>query len=138
MRLTPSDLAPWCEYRFDTSGGPGGQHVNKVSTRATLLFDYAHCTLLSEFQRARLAARLHSRFSSDGRIRVVAQQDRSQSANRAAAAERLVELLTAALAVPRTRVATRPSRAAKRRRIVQKRQRGETKRWRSGGAGGDE
>jgi len=66
-------------YVFSRSGGPGGQHVNKVSSRATLLFDVAHSPALDDDQRARILARLATRISKDGVLRVVAQSSRSQA-----------------------------------------------------------
>jgi ribosome-associated protein len=131
-RFSPEDLAPWIEERFDRGGGPGGQHVNKVSTRVTVLFDFAACPLLSDLERDRIARRLHSRLSADGRLRLVIAEERSQLANREAGAARLIALLTEALHVPRSRRPTRPSAGSKRRRLADKRQRSETKQRRRG------
>lgn len=128
--LQNADLTPWLEVRFDPARGPGGQHVNKVSTRATLCFDFRACPLLSEAQRARIAQSCAARLTRDGRLRVVAQQQRTQSANRALAETRLRELLAQALHVPAQRVPTRPSRSAQQRRVSAKKRRGETKRQR--------
>ncbi len=129
------ELAPWCEVRFDPARGPGGQHVNKVSTRATVIFDWRACPLLSDAQRERVAARCASRLTRDGRLRVVSQRARTQTANRALAEARLLELLAAALHVPRQRRATRPTAGSQRRRLEGKRLRGETKRQRAAGLG---
>lgn len=128
--LQNADLTPWLEVRFDPARGPGGQHVNKVSTRATLCFDFRACPLLSEAQRARIAQSCAARLTRDGRLRVVAQQQRTQSANRALAETRLRELLAQALHVPAQRLPTRPSRSAQQRRVSAKKRRGETKRQR--------
>jgi ribosome-associated protein len=125
-----AELAPWIEVRFDPSSGPGGQHVNKASTRATLLFDFETCDRLSDADRARLRRRLENRLSRDGRIRLVAQEGRSQAANRAAAEQRLCRVLSEALHVPRQRRATRPTAGSQRRRIKAKKERGELKRLR--------
>ena len=84
-------------YRFSRSSGPGGQNVNKVSTRVTLLFDIDHSRNLSAEQKQRLFDRLSSRISDEGLLTVVSQMHRTQSANRKAAQNRLVELLKAAL-----------------------------------------
>lgn len=130
-------LTPWIELRFDRSAGPGGQNVNKLNTRATLLFDFNDCTLLTGDQRVRIRVRLASRLAKDGRLRVVSQRHRTQSANRAAAEERLVELLAEALFVPRRRRPTRPTAASRQRRLTAKRQRGETKRQRRRPGGAD-
>lgn len=125
MEIT--DLSPWIELRFDPASGPGGQHVNKVSTRATLLLDFQHCPFFSVAQRARIAERLATRRAHDGRLRVVAQSERSQSRNVAIAEERLLELLTRALHVPKVRRPTRPTASARRRRVQAKRRHGEVK-----------
>ena len=129
-RFTIDDLEPWIEVWFDRSSGPGGQNVNKVATRATLAFDFRACTLLSEVEAERIARRLATRRTHDGRLRVVAQSARTQAANRALAEERLLDLLTEALHVPRKRRPTRPSAASRRRRLDDKTRRGETKRRR--------
>jgi ribosome-associated protein len=130
VRVEIEDLRPWLDERFDRASGPGGQHVNKTSTRVTLLFDFQSCDVLSAAQRGRIARRLENRMDADGKLRVVAQQERSQSANRQAAEQRLVELLATALHVPKTRRPTKPTRSSQRRRVKEKRERGETKRLR--------
>ena len=130
-------LKPWVDAQFDRSSGPGGQHVNKVNTRVTLFFDLDNCPLLSDDERRRIRARLAGRLSSDGRVRVVSQRHRSQTANRDAAEHRLAELLTEALAVPKRRRPTRPTAASRHRRLTAKRQRGETKRLRQRPRGAD-
>ncbi len=130
MKIEFDEIAPWCEFQYDPASGPGGQHVNKTSTRATLLFDARNCERFSLTDRERLIAHLARRLSSDGRVRIVAQRERSQAANREAAAARLVELIAAALHRDPARVPTRPTRGSQRRRVKQKRHRGETKRGR--------
>lgn len=127
-RLNIGELTPWLEWRFDPAGGPGGQHVNKVSTRATLLFDFQNCPLFTAEQRDRIARRCASRRTRDGRLRVVAQQWRSQSANRAVAEERLVALLADALRVRPPRRPTRPTAGSQRKRLQAKKRRGDVKR----------
>lgn len=120
-------LAPWIDFRFDRGGGPGGQHVNKVSTRATLLFDFRACTLLDPLEVARIAMRARERLAADGRVRIVAQSDRSQAANRAEATERLIALLDRWLHVATPRRPTRPSAGARRRRLEDKKRRSDVK-----------
>lgn len=117
-------------FAFSRSGGPGGQHVNKVSSRATLRFDVAHSPLLTEPQRTRLMERLATRISKDGVLRVVAQSSRSQVSNRDAARARFVELLRWALSEDAPRVETRVPRSEKVRRRAEKSRRGEVKRGR--------
>lgn len=130
-RFETGDLAAWIEVRFDPASGPGGQNVNKVSTRAALLFDFRRCTLLADAERKRVAARYAARLTRDGRLRVVSQRERSQVANRVAAEGRLLELLVEALRVPRKRRATQPTRGAQRRRLEAKKRRGRTKQQRA-------
>jgi ribosome-associated protein len=129
-RLEIARLQPWIEVRFARSSGPGGQNVNKVSTRVTLLFDFQSCDVLALTQKQRIRQRLTTRLSRDGRLRVVSQKGRTQVANRAAAEERLIELLRDAVKVPKPRRPTRPTAASRRRRLQAKRQRGELKRLR--------
>jgi ribosome-associated protein len=109
---------------FSPSGGPGGQHANKAATRAELFFDVEASSAFTDAQRARVLAKLGSF------VRVVADDERSQLRNRAAAEERLAGRLRDALYVPRTRRATKPTRGSQRRRVEAKKQRGETKRYR--------
>lgn len=126
-RFSEDALAAWIEYEFDRSGGPGGQNVNKVSTRATLLFDFENGTLLSQTQKARIRQRLGRRLSADGRVRIVSQSERSQLGNREDALRRLIQLLETALHVDAPRVATRPTLGSKRRRLDAKRRAGALK-----------
>lgn len=120
----------WVEFSFDRSAGPGGQNVNKLNTRVTLLLDFERCPDFSPAQRERIRTRLGNRLSQDGRLRIVAQSERSQSANREAARERLLALLERAFHTPLPRRATRPTAGARRRRLSDKRQRGELKKQR--------
>ena len=129
-RFDIDQLRPWTELRFDRSGGPGGQHVNKVSTRVTLLFDFRACPALSSADVRRIRQRLATRLSRDGRLRVVSQAARTQTANRLLAEQRLIELLLTATSVPKTRHATRPTAASRERRLKTKQFRSDLKRLR--------
>ena len=80
-QLEIEHLRRWLEVRFARSGGPGGQHVNKVSTRVTLLFDLQGCEILTPAQRSRVRQRLATRLSHDGRLRVVSRESRSLRAH---------------------------------------------------------
>lgn len=113
---------PETELNFsaDRGGGPGGQHVNKVSTRVSLVFDVAALPTLDERQKQRIRTRLAGRVSRAGLLRVSSRKFRSQHANRQAARERLRELLAWALAETPERLPTRPTAAARRRRLEEK------------------
>jgi ribosome-associated protein len=130
LEITPALLLPFAELdvRATRSGGPGGQHVNTSSTRIEVWWDVRSSPSVTEEQRARLLERLSHRLDGEGRLRVVASESRSQLRNREAATERLRELLAAALAVPKPRKRTRPSRAAKAARLEAKRRRSALKR----------
>ena len=115
-------------YRASRSGGAGGQHVNTSSTRIELLWDFARSRVLDDAARARIAEKLAARLDADGNVRVVASDRRSQQQNRAAAEQRLAELVRAALAVRKARKKTKPSRRAKEKRLAEKRHRADRKR----------
>ncbi len=124
--MTVEDLRPWLQFQFSRSGGPGGQNVNKLSTRVTLLFDFESCPLVPDEVKARLRRRMASRLSADGRLQVVAQSARTQGGNREVAGLRLLEWLEKATVVPKPRRATRPTGASRKRRIHAKKQRAES------------
>jgi len=105
------------------SGGPGGQNVNKVSSRVTLSFDVPASTALSEEQKRKITGRLATRITKDGVLRIVSQKTRSQDMNRNDALERFSDLLRGALTEQRSRIKTRVPSGAKERRIEEKRKR---------------
>jgi ribosome-associated protein len=118
-------------FKVSRSSGPGGQNVNKLSTRVTVLLDVDRCMSLSDAQRRRILARLANRADKNGVIRVVCQKHRTQKANRTGAVERLQQLLAEALKTRPVRVETGVPYAARQRRLDQKRQRGLLKRRRA-------
>ena len=132
VRVSPEVVIPVAELEFRASraSGPGGQGVNTTDSRVELRFDLAGSPSLTEEAKERALRRLGPRLDSGGVLRVVAQRQRSQLANRRAATERFAELLSAALATPRPRRPTRPTRAASTRRVEAKRRRSDTKRLR--------
>lgn len=123
------------ELRFTTarSGGPGGQNVNKVETRVTVLFDLDGSPSLSPDQKRLVRERLPNRISKSGVLRVVCQRYRSQAANRESAVARLAELLRSALAVAPERHETRPTRQGRERRLAGKKHRSRVKAERAAG-----
>jgi len=121
--------------RFSRSSGPGGQSVNTADTRVELSFDVARSAVLPAYAKERIRERLGGRMS-DGVLTLVASEQRSQLQNRQVARARLAGLIREALAPPpRPRVPTRPGRAARERRITEKRRRGALKRSRRPGPG---
>jgi ribosome-associated protein len=132
IRVTPEVAIPVAELEFRASraSGPGGQGVNTTDSRVELRFDLAASPSLPPEAKERALRRLGPRLDSGGVLRVVAQAQRSQLANRRAAMDRFAELLAAALHTPRPRRPTRPSRAAAARRVDTKRRRSATKRLR--------
>ena len=111
------------EERFETSGGPGGQHVNTSSTRIEVVWDIAASPSLDDAQRARLLDQLATRLDKEGRLRLVSGATRSQLQNRVDVTARLARVVAAGLHVPRPRKRTKPSRAAKAARLEAKRKR---------------
>ncbi len=120
VTLPPSEI----ELRFSRSSGPGGQHAQRSETRVEALLDVEASSALSPAQKRRVLAR------AGPVIRAIAQDERSQWRNRELATERLVVALREALRVPRPRQATKPTAAARERRLEDKRRRAETKRLR--------
>jgi ribosome-associated protein len=126
IRVTRSVVLPLSEVelRFSRSSGPGGQHANTSETRVEAVFDVEGSTALTDNQKRRVVSKAGST------LRAVAQDERSQWRNRELAITRLIEQLRRALQVERKRVPTKPSKAAKERRLEEKRRRSDVKRLR--------
>lgn len=115
---------------FSTSGGPGGQHANKVATRAELAFEVLGSHALTDRQRDRIMRKLRHRIDSHGVLRLSSDQHRSQLRNRQEVVTRFVHLLQSALRVERPRIATTPTVSSREARLRSKRAHSETKRLR--------
>ena len=116
--------------RFVRSTGPGGQNVNKVATAVELRFDAANSPSLSEPVRQRLLARRDRRITAAGVVVISAQRFRTQERNREDARDRLIAMIQSVLAPPKPRIATRPTRASKERRLTGKKARADVKQGR--------
>ncbi len=114
-------------FEFSHSSGPGGQNVNKVSTAVTLCFHPASSSVLSDRQKDAIAAKLANRINSEGVLRIVSDEGRSQSGNRANATARFAEILAEILKPVKKRRPTRPGKASIERRLVNKRKQAERK-----------
>jgi ribosome-associated protein len=126
LRIAPGVVIPLAEFtwRFTSSGGPGGQHVNTSNTRAEVIFDVAGSPSLPDWARERLASRLGTS------VAVAASDRRSQARNRELALSRLAAKLAAALETEAPRRPTRPTLASRKRRLDAKRRRSDVKRHR--------
>jgi|SRR5687768_8534008 len=132
IRVNESVIIPRDELvaRASRAGGAGGQHVNTSSTRIELMWNVSTSRALTDEQRERVRQKLISRLDSEGNVRVVASDRRSQLQNRQSAESRLAELVRAALVVPKKRRPTKPGRAAKQARLDAKKRVSDKKRER--------
>ena len=133
LKITGTLSIPEKEITFiaSRSSGPGGQHVNKVSSRVTLQFNVFLSSSLSEEQKQRILFKLKTRINRDGILQVSSQANRSQFVNKEAVKERFIEIIKQALAREPIRKKTKPSNAAKRRRLDQKKKHSLLKKMRS-------
>jgi ribosome-associated protein len=132
IRVTSMVTIPESELRFEfsRSGGPGGQHVNKVSTRVDLVFDLDGSPSLDESQKEMIRVRLGARIDSSGSIRISARESRSQWQNRRQVVAKFQKLLQHALTVRKRRVASKPTAGSRERRVSAKKRRSQTKSFR--------
>jgi ribosome-associated protein len=133
LLIQPGLLLPIAEvaFRFTRSGGPGGQHVNKVATRVEVHWNPLRSPVLTESQKEMLRVRLGSRLRGDGELRIVVDSSRSQWKNRELALLRLAEAVRDALRPARRRIATHPTQAARAETLRKKKLQGSKKRLRS-------
>lgn len=121
MNFTKADLERDVHYKTSRSGGKGGQHVNKVSTKVELLFSVETSDLFTVDEKHLLLSRLHSRLNKEGFLQVVCDEERSQLINKEIALEKLINILTKALHRPKKRKATKPSKTSITARLDSKR-----------------
>ncbi|UCG53214.1 MAG: aminoacyl-tRNA hydrolase [Candidatus Latescibacterota bacterium] len=133
IRVTPTITIEESEIHleFIRASGPGGQNVNKVSTAVQLRFDVMHSPSLPDEVRERLIRIAGKKMTEDGVLVITARRHRTQGANREDAVNRLVKLIQKASETPRPRRKTKPTPASRKRRLQEKRRRGETKRQRA-------
>ena len=133
--VIPSNELKW---RFSKSSGPGGQSVNKTDSRVELVFDIKHSSVFGPFHKKRLLERLESR-CANGCLNIVAAEERSQYQNRQVAMARVADLLREGLGPPpKTRKATKPTRASQKRRVTAKKHRGALKQTRQSNPSSDD
>lgn len=130
-----SDLVDELSFTTSRSSGPGGQNVNKVNSKVTVHWNVGASNILTEEQRDRIKKRLLPKLTKEGVLVLCAQDKRSQLQNKQAVLAKLDTLLKKALAPEKKRKATKPTKAAVRKRIVEKKKVGEKKQWRQKYAG---
>lgn len=131
--VTPAVVIPDTDlsFAFVRASGPGGQNVNKVSSAVQLRFDLAGSSVIGEGAKNRLRALAGRRVTDDGAILIIARNQRSQEHNRREALERLADLIRRSLVAPKIRKATKPTRAAREKRLQHKTRQQQTKQRRS-------
>ena len=130
MALDTEALLAECTYQTSQSGGPGGQHANKVETQVTLRFSVTDSQFLADWQKDRLRQQLQSRLTKDDELLVHSNDTRSQHRNKELVQKRFLTLLKQALRPPKVRKKTRPSRRANQKRLDAKKRRSEKKQMR--------
>jgi ribosome-associated protein len=124
-------------FTASRSSGPGGQHVNKVSTRIELRFNIPASKLLTDYQKQTLIKKLKNMVTEDGDVMVICQESRSQIKNKEKAIQKLYELIEKALKPVKKRIATKPTQGSKEKRLENKKKISDKKGKRKPPAGGD-
>lgn len=131
MKPVFSQLIPEISFKTSRSGGSGGQHVNKVSSKVELNFDVFNSKVLTEDQKSIIQTKLESRINSDGILQVVCQEGRSQFGNKKKTVEKFRELMDACFVVTKKRKPTAIPKAVKEKRLLEKKRKAEIKKMRS-------
>lgn len=122
MEFSKESLLSSVSFKTSRSGGKGGQHVNKVSSKVELNFDLEGSDLFDADQKQRIRDKITGRFTADGMIQVISEEDRSQYQNKENSLDKLFKLIKAALYQPKPRKATKPKRSAIEQRLKTKQQ----------------
>ena len=128
--ITSAELLPELEFSTSRSSGPGGQNVNKVSTKVIIRWNLLNSALITDEQKMLLLNKLASQLTREGELIINSQESRSQLQNKELALEKLDTLLRKALTKPKTRKATRPTKSSKVKRVDNKKRHAEKKQWR--------
>lgn len=131
-RVKVKDLLPEIKFTSSRSSGPGGQNVNKVNTKVTLLFDVKNSQLFDETQRQLISEKLSSRINKEGLLSISAQNKRSQLQNKEVALKKLDKLLAKAFSIKKPRKLTKPKKSAVLKRLNDKKRHSEKKNMRKG------
>jgi ribosome-associated protein len=126
IRIPVSEL----EFRTSRSGGPGGQNVNKLETRVELIFDIKNSKSLTDSIRLRLLEKLGTKIDSEGKLRIITRESRSQWQNKKIALEKFTSLIRSGLSRNKRRIPTKSTKMAKEERLRRKKKRGEIKKLR--------
>jgi ribosome-associated protein len=132
MKPTITDLTTELTFKTSRSGGSGGQHVNKVSSKVELNFDVHHSAFLTEEQRDKICEKLASRINSEGILQVISKSERSQFRNKKIAIDKFIECIESCFVVVKKRRATQVPKGVKEKRLLEKKRKAEIKKWRSG------
>ncbi|MDQ3190999.1 MAG: aminoacyl-tRNA hydrolase [Bacteroidota bacterium] len=125
------DFLPELKFKTSRSGGSGGQNVNKVSTKVELNFDVLNSVLLHAHQKIKVLKRLEKRITKEGILQIIVQTERTQLGNKRLAIEKFHELIKKSLIEKKKRKPTKPGKAAKEKRLKEKKMQGEKKKSRS-------